>query len=93
MVIQEMVVDGGTAMMQIPFERLIHVCDSGFSYMLGVLDGMQVLVATADQKHCNLPDVESMNIARCAVVTCQRRCHRRRLEKALQRRPFGVLAS
>ena len=65
-VMEDMVVDGGTAMMQIPFERMLHVFDASFSYGLGILSGMKDLIATADQMHCNLPDVEANDIAKCA---------------------------
>ena len=65
-IIQDLAVDAGSAIGQIPFEIVIHTLDGAFSYMVGIVSGLQDLVATADQKNCNLPDTEADEIATCA---------------------------
>ncbi|KAJ1466257.1 hypothetical protein T484DRAFT_1756785 [Baffinella frigidus] len=65
-VLQGMAVDAGTAVAQIPFERMLHAMDAGFAYAIGVVAGLQDVVGTADQKHCNLPDIEADDVSTCA---------------------------
>jgi hypothetical protein len=65
-VMERLAVDAGTAVAQIPFEDFIHVMDGFFSYAIGVVSGLQDVIATADQKHCNLPDSEADQVGTCS---------------------------
>ena len=65
-VLQGIAIDAGTAVAQIPFERMLHTMDAAFAYAIGVLSGLQDVVATADQRHCNLPDIEAADISTCS---------------------------
>ncbi|KAJ1464968.1 hypothetical protein T484DRAFT_1757716, partial [Baffinella frigidus] len=64
--LQNAAVNAGTAIGQIPFERLLHMADGMFAYMIGIVSGLQDVIATSDQKHCNLPDTEADEISTCA---------------------------
>jgi hypothetical protein len=63
---QSMIADTATAIAQIPFERALHSLDGFFSYAIGIVSGLQDLIATADQRHCNLPDTEAHELATCS---------------------------
>ena len=65
-ILSDMVNDGATAVATVPFEATLHTMDAAFSYTIGVFTGLQDLVAAADQKHCNLPDVDADEIGTCA---------------------------
>ncbi|KAJ1465765.1 hypothetical protein T484DRAFT_1757185, partial [Baffinella frigidus] len=65
-VLQGIAIDAGTAIAQIPFERMLHAMDAAFAYTIGVVSGLQDVVATADQRHCNLPDIEAADISTCS---------------------------
>ncbi|KAJ1464437.1 hypothetical protein T484DRAFT_1758092, partial [Baffinella frigidus] len=60
-----MAADARTASAQIPYERLLHSLDGFFSYIIGIVSGLQDVIATGDQRHCNLPDSEASDLATC----------------------------
>ncbi|KAJ1465884.1 hypothetical protein T484DRAFT_1757100 [Baffinella frigidus] len=65
-VLQDAAMNVGTVVAQIPFENVLHVWDAFFAYSIGIVAGLQDIVGTADQAHCNLPDIEANDISTCA---------------------------
>lgn len=65
-VVNEMVGDSVTAVGQVPFEAVIHTLDAGFAWAQGVVSGVMDVIATADQRHCNLPDNQADTVQTCA---------------------------
>jgi len=55
----------GSGMMQ-PLDMLKHVLDAGFSWVIGVLTGIQDTIQSADLAHCKLPDFYMRSVYRCA---------------------------
>ena len=65
-VVNELVGESVTAVGQVPFESVLHTLDAGFAWLQGVVSGVMDVLATADQRHCNLPDNQADTVQTCA---------------------------
>jgi hypothetical protein len=63
--IRNLLTDIGVRLTYIPIEPLIHTIDAVFSYAIGVVQGMQELVAAADWRHCKAPAAAVHDVSRC----------------------------
>lgn len=55
---------GGLAL-QMPLDMIVHPIDVAFTYILGIVIGLQDVLQTADQKNCRAPDWTTRVLYRC----------------------------
>lgn len=48
-----------------PYDKISHILDSGFAYLIGIVDGIMDVAQTIDFQKCKLPDITLDSIHQC----------------------------